>query len=569
MKRLGVLRLLANARPSLGEDARRLPILVAAFFGLGLLEAGLLLLIVQMAVALAAERETFDIALGPMAVHDITIRAGVVAGLGLVALLVIVLVPTSMLGGSIASQALLRTRRRVAHAYLRASWTARSTYPEGHLQELLTIFSARTEHAVTQLITAATAACGLVAVLAVAIAASPVVAMAALLCVGAAGAALRPLMRRSRSTSSTQATAGREFAGRMAEVSRVAPEITVFDVARPVEDLIAAQAGHVSMLIRRLRILSRLVASLYQYAAFGLVVAAIGVLVVVTDGEGLATMGTVLLLLVRALTYGQNIQSQIQSSNEIAPFVERIETEIDELTAAEVDRSGAWIDRPTSLRFDGVWFAYEPGHDVLRDIDFSIETGESIGIVGRSGAGKSTLVQLLLRLRDPSRGRIVVDGLPFPEVSLERWYQLVAYVPQDNQLIRGTVADNIRFFRPGIDLDQVQAAATQAHLHDDIVDLPQGYDTPLGQGIRQLSGGQRQRLGIARALVGNPQMIILDEPTSALDARSEALVTETLASLHGVVTVVIIAHRPATTAICDHIIRLTDGRASTEALDDS
>lgn len=151
-------------------------------------------------------------------------------------------------------------------------------------------------------------------------------------------------------------------------------------------------------------------------------------------------------------------------------------------------------------------------------------------------------------------------------MSLDRWYELIATVPQDNQLIRATVADNIRFYRDDLADDAVVAAARRAHVHDEIMDLPDGYDTMLGQGVRQLSGGQRQRLGIARALVGDPLLIVFDEPTSALDSRSEQLVANTLDDLHGEVTMIVIAHRPATTAHCDRVVRLTNGTARTIAI---
>lgn len=566
LHRVGLVKIARNVRPAVGPSARILPLLIAAFLAMGLAEATLLMLIVQMAVALASERTTFDIVLGPISVTGISIRASVAIGTGLVAVLFALLVPTAMASGSLAARAQLRTRTRLIHAYLRASWSERSSYEEGHLQEVITVHAARSEQAVTQFINATTAFCNLLAILTVAIVASPLVAAAATLCVTGAGALLKPVMSRTRSAATAQVEAGRQFASQMAEVSRITPEVTVFDVAPQVEEIVVAQAQEVAVPLRRLRALSRLVSSAYQYAALLLIVFSVGVLTFTTDAAGLATMGTVLLLLVRALTYGQNLQTQIQVSNETAPFLERTEEEIRRLTSCEVNRAGRRIDSPAPLRLDDVWFAYEDGRDVLRGVHLQVGLGESIAIVGPSGAGKSTLIQLLLRLRQPTSGSILVDGVPLDEVSLDRWYELIATVPQDNQLIRATVADNIRFYRDDLADDAVVAAARRAHVHDEIMDLPDGYDTMLGQGVRQLSGGQRQRLGIARALVGDPLLIVFDEPTSALDSRSEQLVANTLDDLHGEVTMIVIAHRPATTAHCDRVVRLTNGTARTIAI---
>ena len=168
-------------------------------------------------------------------------------------------------------------------------------------------------------------------------------------------------------------------------------------------------------------------------------------------------------------------------------------------------------------------------------------------------------MQLLLRLRDPTLGRILADGTDVRELALDSWYDRVAFVPQDAHLFAGTVADNIRFFRDGIDQAAVQRAAKLAHLHDTIVSWPLGYDTPVGERGGQLSGGQRQRLCIARALVGDPDVVVFDEPTSALDVKSESLMRDTMAGLAPQKTVVVIAHRLSTLTICDRIMVILGG----------
>ena len=196
----------------------------------------------------------------------------------------------------------------------------------------------------------------------------------------------------------------------------------------------------------------------------------------------------------------------------------------------------------------------------LEGVSLTIGAGETVGVIGPSGAGKSTLVQLLLGVRDPTTGSVTVGGVDLTDVDRSWWTRRVAYVAQDALLFTGTVAENIRFLRDDIDDDALRRAAEQAHVLAEIEALPESFGTHLGERASQLSGGQRQRLSIARALVGRPELLILDEPTSALDVRSESLIRQTIADLHGETTVVIIAHRMSTLEMCDRLLVVEDGR---------
>lgn len=191
---------------------------------------------------------------------------------------------------------------------------------------------------------------------------------------------------------------------------------------------------------------------------------------------------------------------------------------------------------------------------------FTITRGESVGIAGPSGAGKSTVVQLLLRLREPTQGQVEVNGIDVRRFRRDQWRERVAYVPQTPQLVWGTVEDNIRFFRPWVTREDIEAAARQANIHDEILGWPKGYDTVVGQRASAVSGGQRQRLCLARALAGEPSVLILDEATSALDVKSEALVNDSLRKLQGRVTVFLVSHRPSALSMCDRVIVLVGGR---------
>ena len=197
--------------------------------------------------------------------------------------------------------------------------------------------------------------------------------------------------------------------------------------------------------------------------------------------------------------------------------------------------------------FDDVTFRYRPdGSEVLRKVSFTVMPGQVIGLVGRSGSGKSTIAKLLQRLYVPERGRILVDGVDLAQVD-PAWLRMqVGVVLQENFLFNRTVRDNIALTDPGLAMEQVIQAARLAGAHEFILELPEGYDTMVGEHGCSLSGGQRQRIAIARALVANPRILIFDEATSALDYESEAIIQQNMAQISRGRTVFIIAHRLST-----------------------
>ncbi|WP_417068774.1 peptidase domain-containing ABC transporter [Niveibacterium terrae] len=209
----------------------------------------------------------------------------------------------------------------------------------------------------------------------------------------------------------------------------------------------------------------------------------------------------------------------------------------------------------TNIEFEDVSFRYgerEPW--VLRHLNLKIEAGEHVAIVGPSGCGKSTLVKLLLGLAEPSEGVIKVGGLPLSQLGAANWRKLLGVVMQDDQLFSGSLQDNIANFDDRIDLARVQASAELAAVHEDIVKMPMGFHTLIGDMGSSLSGGQKQRLLLARALYRQPKVLVLDEATSHLDVARERLVNDSIAGLS--LTRISIAHRPETIAMANRIINL-------------
>jgi len=235
---------------------------------------------------------------------------------------------------------------------------------------------------------------------------------------------------------------------------------------------------------------------------------------------------------------------------------------------ALLDTPPSVVDRPdakdcdgirSEIRFKEVSFKYDSGSEVLHRVSFEMKQGELVALVGPSGAGKSTIADLLMRFYDPGQGVIELNGRDLREYRVSSFRRHVAMVTQEVILFNDTVAANIAYGKPEASMEEIMEAAKFANADDFILDMPQGYQSMVGERGTALSGGQRQRLAIARALLKNPQLLILDEATSALDAESEALVQDALDRLMAHRTSLVIAHRLSTVAKADRIVVLEDG----------
>ena len=270
---------------------------------------------------------------------------------------------------------------------------------------------------------------------------------------------------------------------------------------------------------------------------------------------------TFLILVMRMLQPLKQLSQVPTTAQQSLAAAERIFEVIDSPTEASLDRgkiANATFER--AIEFERVSFAYED-EPVLIDVSLVAPKGQVIALVGASGAGKSTLVDLIPRFYEPTAGRILVDGVDAREIALPALRSLIAIVSQDTVLFNDTVRNNLAYGAAGRYTDvQIEAAAHAANAHRFIAELPDGYDTILGERGTRLSGGQRQRLSIARALLVDPPILILDEATSALDTESERLVQEAIDRLLEGRTVFVIAHRLSTIAHADQILVMERGR---------
>jgi subfamily B ATP-binding cassette protein MsbA len=241
---------------------------------------------------------------------------------------------------------------------------------------------------------------------------------------------------------------------------------------------------------------------------------------------------------------------------------ERVFEMLDE-PSTEHDRPGEGEARfEREVAYEAVTFRYEPGDPVLSEVSFTLPKGKVVALVGPSGAGKTTLADLLPRFHDPIEGRVTMDGVPLTRLTRRSLRALMGVVSQDTVLLNDTVLANIGYGSAGATRAQIEAAARAANADLFIAQLPQGYDTLLGERGARLSGGQRQRIAIARALLRDPPILILDEATSALDTESERLVQQAIDRLMAERTVLVIAHRLATVRDADEIVVLDAGRVA-------
>ena len=297
-------------------------------------------------------------------------------------------------------------------------------------------------------------------------------------------------------------------------------------------------------------------------------VAAVGVTIILWYGgnsviDGQITAGS----LVAFLTYAVNISNPIKRLSRVIGNIQK--------AMAAGQRVFGILDLPETVqtlpeaktmptvkgnvRFNNVSFCYNPGEQVLNNVSFDVKPGEMIAFVGPSGAGKSTVASLLPRFYDVTEGSITIDGQDIRQVTLNSLREQVGIVPQETVLFNGSVYDNILYGRLDATKEEVEAAAKAANAHNFIMELPQGYQTMLGDRGMNISGGQRQRISIARAILKNPQILILDEATSALDTESERVVQEALDRLMVGRTSFVIAHRLSTIKNADKIMVLEKG----------
>ncbi len=298
-------------------------------------------------------------------------------------------------------------------------------------------------------------------------------------------------------------------------------------------------------------------------------VASMGMAIVLGFGayrvfSGALTLGGLVAFISYVASFYEPIHRLVQTDNIVQQAIaagERVFELLD--TAPEIEDAPDAAELPAiqgAVVFEGVSFRYGTGEEVLRDVSFQMRPGQVVALVGPSGAGKTSIANLIPRFYDPVSGRVTVEGHDVREVKLASLRRQVAVVLQDTFLFNGTVRDNVIYGKPDASEDEMIAAAKAAYAHEFIMNLPQGYETKIGERGVKLSGGQKQRLALARAILTDPRILILDEATSSVDAEAEYLIQQALKKVLEGRTALVIAHRLSTIRHADKIIALEDGR---------
>ncbi len=257
------------------------------------------------------------------------------------------------------------------------------------------------------------------------------------------------------------------------------------------------------------------------------------------------------------VTLYDSLQSALASLERIYEVIDEAEEEKDE-NLLEIKKLEGRIE------YRNVWFEYIPGNPVIRGVNITIEPGKTIALVGHTGAGKTTLVNLLMKFYEPTRGTILIDGIDIRDISRQSLRNRIAYVPQETYLFPGTIIDNIKIVKPEATDKEVISVCKELGIHEFIEDLPQGYYTDAGEAGKKLSTGEKQLIAIARAMLRNPDIVILDEALSSIDPATENIVRRAMKKLMKGRTSIIVAHRLTAALDADKIIVLEDGYIAEE-----
>jgi subfamily B ATP-binding cassette protein MsbA len=366
---------------------------------------------------------------------------------------------------------------------------------------------------------------------------------------------LRPIFRERGAINA-------EVTGRLAETVGGIRLVKTYTAERR-EKLVFARGVH-----RLFRNVARTITGTSAVAAFStVIVGVVGVLVTLIGGRAVLTgemtlgdffmyvlfIGMVAAPLVQIAAIGTQVSEAFAGLDRIREIRNVATEDADDARRSEVPELRG------DVRFEHVWFEYEPGVPVLRDVTFHAAEGSTTALVGSSGSGKSTLLSLVMAFNRPTAGRILVDGHDLADFRLRDYRTQLGVVLQDNFLFDGTIAENIAFSKPGATRAEILEAARVAHCDEFVDRLEHGFETVVGERGVKLSGGQRQRVAIARAILADPRILLLDEATSSLDSESEALIRDGLRRLREGRTTFVIAHRLSTIASADQILVLEGG----------
>lgn len=522
----------------------------------GFVEAAILTLFARIALAVVGTEsgDVFVPALGPMSTQ---FTLGILVGLVLARLSCGV--GSAYCMGLIQTRTVVALRREIISSYLASNFVGQSRIDRGGLQQLVVT----TPNAVSGQLSGLLLHLGhliiMISMLVYATLTYATLTLGLVLVITLMTVSFRPLRKWIKSRSTAIIGKQRAFSNSVADLSSLSLEIQAFGISHRMKAHMNKLVEEEGDLARRIHVVKGVVVPLYTTVTY--LAVALGLVILSASSESnLALVGPILLVILRSLAYGQSIQAASVGLASLAPSIAYLDKEVARFGATSRTWGSRNLREFRSLEFVNVSYSYESSQSkALDSVSFEMKVGERIGIVGPSGGGKTTLTRLLLGLLEPCEGVVMVNGHPLNIHNYEHWSSIVGVVPQHPAILQGTIAENLRFFRSGIEDSDLWNALDIADLAKEVKEMPLGLESKLGEG-GGLSGGQVQRLAIARALAARPNLIVMDEPTSSIDSLSEASVADAIARMPQSTSVVIVSHRMRILRGCGELIVIEDSR---------
>jgi ABC-type multidrug transport system fused ATPase/permease subunit len=519
------------------------------------LEASILILVGLLASVVGAEESQVTL---PHTAISLSASSVLAITVGLVTVRLLVRIALSSREGRTVARYELDQRQRLTNAFLNTTWRVQSSERSSGIQDVLSTSVYQGQLGLRAVLSGLTALFAFVILTGASAFVNPFIAITSLVSGGGLVIVLLPLIKRSQMHAAAISQLLRDFANELSETVQLARELHVFAAHDAFRHRLGEVAARISSHRSRQLLVVALGPNIYETFGTLILLSGLGAVVLGLVGNGSAVIAS-LLLLVRSIQYGRSVQSIYNGMSDAIPYLRAIDDTVARLNSEQPNQQRISVVRSPRLTFSHVSFAYQPDVVVLEDVSFELAAGEILGVVGPTGCGKSTLVELCLGLRQPTEGRVELGGISVSDAEPKAFAEMVSASLQDSRMAHGSIKDNISFFRD-IDSSTVSDVTKLSQLYEDIERLPLGLKTLLGPLGLGLSGGQKQRLSLARALAGQPSLLVLDEPTSALDGHTEAAITTNLASLRGATTMIIVAHRLSTLKWCSKILVLKHGR---------
>jgi len=521
----------------------------------GLVEASALGIIGVVGIALAkSDTNSFSL----WRFESISLQSGLFVFCGLILIRLLVGLGTAFIASGLASRISLEKRLDLLRGYSAATFEVNTKFSAADLQQILASWPHQTGSQASSLVSQAANILVVVSMFAVAFASSPILAISSLGFVAIFFTLFQPLRSYIRRLSARVIRKESVTASSVDELANLQSEAVAFGVSR---ELMSETAIILQKEIASRRIASFVKASVSPiYTALALGSVGAFLLIVVNLRLDLANLAPTLLIVVRALGYGQSIQHLGSSIAALGPLLQKLDNLERYFDVNRRNAGDVVLESFESLELLDVCATYE-GVVALDGISLRVYCGETVGIVGPSGGGKTTLLRLISRQLSPSSGSLRMNNVGLEEVREDSFSHLVASVPQFPRLMSGSAAENVTFMRGFISGQEIETALRLAALEASSVGA-KDPNSALRVGQPTISGGQAQRIGLARALVGRPSLLLLDEPTSAVDGPAQERIIETLESLRGEAAVIIVTHRPEILRCCSVIHVIEDGQVT-------